>query len=106
HLIGREFTFIENAEHFATDIAGCSDHCDFVTHRSHSAENAPARLWRKGRAALPFEKRHYYNLWAPREHSIPLRVKARPFMVRPGPGADRPFRRPITYLGARNSLAM
>src|SRR5690348_16289716 len=35
-FIGGKLALIENAEHFAPDIAGRADHCDFVTHRSLS----------------------------------------------------------------------
>ena len=35
-LVGGEFALIQNVEHFAPDIAGGSNHCDLVTHRSLS----------------------------------------------------------------------
>src|SRR6202022_365324 len=41
HLVGREFPFVENVEHFPPDIAGRSDQRDFVTHRSISEEKLP-----------------------------------------------------------------
>ena len=45
HLVGGEFAFVENVEHFPPDIAGRSDQRDFVTHRSLSEEKClvPAR---------------------------------------------------------------
>ena len=50
HLVSREFALVENVEHFPPDIAGRSDHRDFVTHRSLSEEKClPAACRRKGK---------------------------------------------------------
>src|ERR1700709_1120591 len=51
-LVGREFAFVENVEHFPPDIAGRSDQRDFVTHRSLSEEKClvPSRSG-KGRGS-------------------------------------------------------
>src|SRR6266436_2334171 len=53
HLVSREFAFVENVEHFPPDIAGRSDHRDFVAHRSLSEEKclAPALSAEKGRGS-------------------------------------------------------
>jgi hypothetical protein len=51
-LVGGEFAFIENVEHFAPDIAGRTDDSDFVTHRSLSEEKCrPAASCGKGRGS-------------------------------------------------------
>ena len=40
HLVSREFAFVQDTEHFAPDIAGRTDHRDFITHRSLSEKTA------------------------------------------------------------------
>src|SRR3979411_1855849 len=55
HLVSREFAFVENVEHSPPDIAGRSDHRDFITHRSLSEEKCLARAScgkRRGSASM------------------------------------------------------
>ena len=51
-LVGGEFALVQDVEHFAPDIAGRTDHRDFVTHRSLSDEKClPAAQSGKGRGS-------------------------------------------------------
>src|SRR5260370_11765919 len=79
HLVRREFAFVENVEHFPPDIAGRSDHRDFVTHHSLSEEKriapAPSAEKARGSASMrepPLRQRYtamLKQLMRPRIHS-------------------------------------
>src|ERR1700749_779225 len=61
HLVSGEFTLVENTQHFPTDIAGRSDHCNFVTHRSLSERNASGPLTAENREQQRFYARNAVN---------------------------------------------
>src|SRR5215831_690947 len=92
-----KFALVQNVEHFAPDIAGRADHCDFVTHRSLSEEICALRFASgKGSGSASMREtpstQRYHGVWAFDEVVLGRRIG--PFLLlRPNPSPADEFRR-------------